>query len=230
VLAHEALERQGSFLTATDDPAPGTDTHATAADIAAGDAIARAGTLLRAHHVEGVLASGGGPLNVVRPSIVLAATGSRATMLAAARARRGIGVTATASVRIELDGDVPRAPDVAGIALAGAEMVTVSQLDDEVTIHCPPVMPAVLAVALVLVPRLLGVPVMTIPTRLGAKITSRVGTSDVALLAVGPDGAVALNSGYATLRALLGADRLLVSAPESEGAPAGAVVIAEGLV
>lgn len=230
VLPDEALERHGSFLTATDDPAPGMDTHAMAADIGPGDVVAPAGALLRAHYAEVALTCGAGLLDVVRPSVAIAAGGRHATMLAAALARRGIGVAAAAPLRIDLEGEAPRAPDIAGVALAGAEMVALSGRDDQVTIHCAPVMPAMLAVALVLVPRLLGLPVLSRPTRLGAKITSRVGTSDIALLAVGPDGAVALNSGHATLRAFLAADRLLVSAPESEGAPAGAVVMAEGLV
>jgi hypothetical protein len=229
VLAADAIERHGPFLAAIEEPAPGQDVLPAGADLARGAVVARRGARLTPLLVAALEAAGVATLAVARPAVAVDGPAELAALLSGALARRGIGVDGSAPLRIVIGARAAEENEVAGVALSGAEEVAVGAREGRVVILCPPTTPALLAVALALVPRLVGVPVTEETTRLSAKIASRVGVSEIALLGFGPDGAVPLTVGPPTLGATLAADHVLLCAPGSEGFPAGATITAERL-
>ncbi len=233
VLDPAAAEDHGSHVEVTQSIEPGHDVRLAGHDLAAGTHITQAGERLTAEAALVAQLAGVVTVMVCRPVVRIGmADTDAATWLSASLAKLGCLVAARHDV-------VPQTADVCirtadlcmpRLALQPGELAWVAKQDGVVIVDMPGrfdgVVASYLAVILPIVACFLGQRQRTVCQPLMRKLTSAIGTTDVALLRRRDGQFDVLCVGEMTLTALVRADHFVLVPPGSEGVAAGEPIAA----
>jgi len=230
ILPPEGLVDQGAFVEVSRAAAPGDCMRFAGHDLAAGAALAPAGTPLTARHLLVMAIAGIDTIDTRRPVVVLPET-TRPETAWLASACRALGCRAA--------GPGEKADLAFGWSEAQGPLLALNPGDTAQlrlsaghppAILLPPrfdgMIAAFVALALPLIERLAHRQASPESRPLTRKIASGVGIVEIVLLRTVAEGYHPLATGELTLAALAGADHIALIAPESEGAPAGSMLAA----
>ncbi len=242
VLPDAALDRQGPLWACLAAAAPGENMRRAGGEVPAGTALAQAGQTVTPALAAALAAAGVAHVSIPRPQASLAA-GLDPTAAEVCRALlRPIGeiTTGPGPILVEPRGaSAPAGPDetpiCAALALSPGEGVGLATRGGAAVLRLPRGFgPAVAACLALLRPaldkaggRAAAAPDLSLP--LARKISSRIGWSELALLDVVDGRFAPLATGDVTIAAWARAKAWALIPPESEGAPAGAVLAAFSL-
>jgi molybdopterin biosynthesis enzyme len=233
VIAADALTDVAGMAAVTVQAWPGVGARLAGHDLAPGESVMEAGAILSPAALPALLAAGEPMLSVRRPRVGLSSIAPDiAAMLGALLAQHGCEAVrddAPCDLRVRQGGpaafDGPfaiavRPGDGAALGLEGALPVL------RLPLRFDGAAGAMLALLPPMLRRLAGGGPVARPLRLSGKLASTVGFADVALLALGPDGASPVTVGEITLAGLLRATHWTLVPADSEGVPAGGEVAA----
>ena len=229
ILPEDGTETTGPLRQAIQALNPGEGVRRAGHDGRAGDLIARAGQRLTPRH--GLLAglAGLAHLPVRRPRVHVAPDVPQAGFVRDWVQLLGALISDDSphlTLRAALD-DRPR------LALAPGDTAWLARDGDALTLSLPPrfdaLVAALLALGLPALAMLSGMTPASITRPLARKVTSAVGLSELVLLSAAEDTWQPLPAGSLTVTALARASAFALIPPDSEGAPAGALLAATPL-
>jgi molybdopterin biosynthesis enzyme len=231
VLPAEAVTLSGPFAELGQSAYPGENIRKAGGDLAAGAVIVAEGGSVSAEVTLALASAGFTHVAVRRPAIRIdAGAGPEAAVLATWLKQAGCAVTTgDADFAVTLDADVAAAapPDaILGLALQPGRDSALDLSGPTPRLIAAPRFDSLVALVhglvLPLVAVLAGRRLHRAERPLTAKVASKVGMTDLVLLAAELEGWRPLATGQATLAALLAADAAALIDPSSEGLPAGA--------
>lgn len=232
ILDHAALQVGRFGPEALDPVEPGAGVRRAGEDLAAGDRILRAGQIIGPEQILAAGIAGIGSVAVRHPTVRLDwESGPERDWLTLRLGRSGariVGESGPADFLI-----CPATDDRPTIALAPGGAATVERMESGIRLALPPRFDALTgawcALVLPILARLSGATLRSTPATLAAKVASAVGWSDVVLLRLDNGRAHPLAVGDAPLDRILRANGFAILDPGSEGAPAGAPIMAISL-
>jgi molybdopterin molybdotransferase len=239
VLPADSVEGEGIFAGALFSPQPRENARLAGEDARAGAVLRTRGSILRLTDAAAAIACGLADAEIRRVPVGIAGSDFLEWLATALPGASPATEHAGAPVQIIVSPDPRKFASAGrilaeGLALAGAEQVRVLATENSAILVVPPWPAAMLAIAFGVIDPLIAALVGREPRParsrpLTAKISSRVGLTELAFLAETKGGLEPLGGGALSLTAFSRADAILHLSPESEGFAAGERVTAVAL-